>query len=189
MAGPSRISLPHSPRSFFSNRQQLSFNITYNIQNGQQQLITSTSLHAILAFVVPVLLDFIEIKCQGSSKSPFETHPVTTQFAIASLLAYSIAYGIELAFPSRLSQAIMMIIGSCSLASLASLLLPDAARPVPYVLYTSLLVGELYGVATKLCRWIHPRLVLNTTSSFWAPNMRRTTSLLPLTVVYGSTDA
>ncbi|XP_048229388.1 uncharacterized protein LOC125369944 [Ricinus communis] len=160
MADSSRISLPHSPRTFFSNRQQLSFNITYNIQNGQQQLITSTSLHAILAFIVPVLLNFIEIKCQGSSKSPFETHPVTTQFAIASLLAYCIAYGVELAFPSRLCQAIMRIIGSCSLASLASLLLPDAARPVPYVLYTLPVMGKLNGVATKLCRWIHQRFLL-----------------------------
>uniref|UniRef100_A0A2C9UK81 Uncharacterized protein n=1 Tax=Manihot esculenta TaxID=3983 RepID=A0A2C9UK81_MANES len=177
----SAIALPFIPR-------QLRFtSVAYNnILNIGEQQLRSTSLHAIFAFIVPVLVAFIDIKCQATTKSPFETHPITIKIAIACLLAYCIAYGFELAFCARLSQAnaricqvTVAIFGSFALASLASILFPDSAQAL-YAFYTFLLVGELYGPARKLCSWVRRRVV-NATFDFLTPSLRRTSPTLPLT--------
>ncbi|CAL5355537.1 unnamed protein product [Camellia sinensis] len=59
-----------------------------------------TSRHAVLAFLAPVLLDFIELKFQGKNVSSFETHQKAIWVAIASLILYCFAYEAKLRLPA-----------------------------------------------------------------------------------------
>ncbi|KAL6322953.1 hypothetical protein AAG906_022791 [Vitis piasezkii] len=110
------------------------------IHHGQHQNRMSsylTSILALLSFIVPVLLDLVDLKFKKEADSVFEAHPTTTKLVIASLLAFVLAFQLVLIFHTcRLSptcaallRTTMMFFASLSLASLASLLFPDALRP------------------------------------------------------------
>ncbi|RVW41404.1 hypothetical protein CK203_095206 [Vitis vinifera] len=93
--------------------------------------------------------------------SPFATHPKTMRFAIGCLLAYCMVYGAELSFASSPGSTLyahafrrgMMLFGSLSVASLASIFLGDTLQWVAYMLYTLLWMGKLlYSLAPMLYR-------------------------------------
>ncbi|KAL3730742.1 hypothetical protein ACJRO7_027725 [Eucalyptus globulus] len=46
------------------------------------------SIDDIVTFIVPVLVDFITMKYQGTPDSPFNTHPITIFLSIFTLLLY-----------------------------------------------------------------------------------------------------
>ncbi|KAL7199443.1 hypothetical protein ACSBR2_021669 [Camellia fascicularis] len=57
-----------------------------------QGLHSSDSCHAVLAFILPLLLSLLQLKYQGNKDiSPFDTHPTYVLVAIASLLLYCFA--------------------------------------------------------------------------------------------------
>ncbi|XAR54925.1 hypothetical protein NMG60_11030260 [Bertholletia excelsa] len=108
---------------------------------------TSASFHVVLSFVLPILLGFLELKYQGKDTSPFETHPKSMAFAIASSLLYCFAYYLELrsSFVDQkfracegLVQGGMVLSGSLLVVSLASILLPGPLGPLLYSFYALL---------------------------------------------------
>ncbi|KAB1203420.1 hypothetical protein CJ030_MR8G000578 [Morella rubra] len=194
--------LSHQWRRLFSHAQ-LPFNVTFNILrcNFQQpQMLTSNPLrHAILVFIIPILINFIELKFEGKPYSPFETHPITTMVAVTSLLVYCLAYGADLTFspgqrPSSrcalVLRSLIGLFGSLSLASLASILFPASLQSVPYIVYISLWIGdhELRGMIQKLGKWIRQRTPKKPLSALHAGQYWRTRStrhpLLPLTATH-----
>ncbi|RVW68335.1 hypothetical protein CK203_064539 [Vitis vinifera] len=96
---------------------------------------------------------------QKEAYSVFEAHPTTTKLVIASLLAFVLAFELVLIFHTcRLSptcaallRTTMVFFASLSLASLASLLFPDALRPYLCVLYALLSLGNLHSLLRKWC--------------------------------------
>ncbi|KAL7199436.1 hypothetical protein ACSBR2_021662 [Camellia fascicularis] len=63
----------------------------------QQQLAPPTPCrHAIFIFLVPLLLKFLQLQCQGQVASQFETYPKAMFVAIATLILYFFAYDAEL---------------------------------------------------------------------------------------------
>lgn len=158
--------LGHQWGSLFSHAQ-FPCGVTLNILRcniAQQALTSPSSRHVILVFIVPILVNLIEVKFEGKSYSPFETHPKTMMVAIVSLLLYCLTYGAELAFSpqlptskfSRVLCCFMSLFGSFSLVSLASILLPDCLQFVLYTACILLSMGEyLHGIIKKLCKWIH----------------------------------
>ncbi|CAB4300522.1 unnamed protein product [Prunus armeniaca] len=122
---------------------------------------TSASTHAILAFIVPILLTFVQIKFQGTS-SPFETHHTTTMVAIASLLAFSLAVGARLRFPTHsptYSSFVVGFSGLLSVASLLSLLLPDSWHHVPYMVFFMYLMIECFAWVRMIGRLAYQQAV------------------------------
>ncbi|RVW63311.1 hypothetical protein CK203_058770 [Vitis vinifera] len=127
----------------------------------QQRSLMATSRKAILAllsFILPLLTNLINLKFQNESNSVFQVHPKTTLVAIAGLLVFALSFGIESTFHSfhlsptcaAVLRTIMVFSGSLSLASLASLLFPDAWRPGIYVIYLLLSLGNcLCGLVRK----------------------------------------
>ncbi|KAL7212864.1 hypothetical protein ACSBR2_015540 [Camellia fascicularis] len=103
-----------------------------------------TSRHAILAFLTPVLLDFIELKFQGKNVSSFKTHQKAIWVAIASLILYCFAYEAELRLLgySRVISRGMVVLGSVSSVSLTSILFLGNGRHVFYQLYALFLESE-----------------------------------------------
>ncbi|GMP95756.1 hypothetical protein CsSME_00044679 [Camellia sinensis var. sinensis] len=97
----------HSPqRNFFGQ-----INVAHYSQQQQQQSTSSASCHVILAFIVPALLNFVQIKYQGKNDiSPFGTHPKSVSVSIASLLLYCFAYDAELRTSASQSQQTHAII-------------------------------------------------------------------------------
>ncbi|KAL6316757.1 hypothetical protein AAG906_020441 [Vitis piasezkii] len=69
------------------------------VGNYYSQQLTSHSCHAILLFIVPALLDLLDLMYEEGT-SPFATHPKTMWFTIGCLLAYCLVYGAELSFSS-----------------------------------------------------------------------------------------
>ena len=142
------------------------------IHHGQHQNRMSTHLTSILAllsFIVPVLLDLVDLKFEKEAHSVFEAHPTTTKLGIASLLAFVLAFELMLIFHTcrlpttcaALLSTTMVFSASLSLASLASLLFPDALRPHLYVLYALLSLGNLHSLVRKWCHWVHCTIMDN----------------------------
>ncbi|KAF8031133.1 hypothetical protein BT93_D0357 [Corymbia citriodora subsp. variegata] len=102
--------------------------------------------------IASILVDFIEVKYQGKLKSPFETHPVATSFAICSLLLHFLLLRSANRAPPSSGRippcdgALHLLIhltGSISVALLAWLLLHDSSHSVPWLFVLLLLLSEL----------------------------------------------
>lgn len=176
----------------FSRRQQVPLNVSFNVLRcnfAQEKLTSTSSRHAILVFIVPILVNFIDVKFQGKFISPFDTHPLSTMVAILSLLAYCLAYGVEQTFSSSTSahifRGLMTFSGSLSLASLASILLPDCFRLILYTFYISVSIGEFRPMFQRLYDWIR-QIIMEKIGNVFVFNVqelqvhaRRTRPLLP----------
>ena len=132
----------------------------------QQLNFLPNSRHAIQAFLVSALLDLLQLKYQGKSASPFETHPITMWVAIASLLLYclALAYDAEQRFSStyiptpthgRVFHGGMALLGWLCSVSLASVLVQGSVGVV--VLY---LVYVMFSATELLCIWLQHRMVM-----------------------------
>ncbi|WMV43564.1 hypothetical protein MTR67_036949 [Solanum verrucosum] len=92
----------------------------------------------ILGFFFTILLNFIQLKYQGTD--PFTTHPKTMRLSVTCLLLYSLKYAIKNRFSSHpiyrkfseLVHNVMIFFTSLSLASTASVLFTD---PVSHVVF------------------------------------------------------
>ncbi|KAL9373555.1 hypothetical protein Peur_033175 [Populus x canadensis] len=114
---------------FFPQRQ-VSLNIalmTARNYDQQDRLTTPNSLHPVFTFIMPVLLNFLELMYQGKDYSPFDTHPINMWIGLTCLLAYCLAYGVEVACSKCLRSPVFASIfhrsavffGSLSVASIA----------------------------------------------------------------------
>ncbi|GMP95097.1 hypothetical protein CsSME_00044273 [Camellia sinensis var. sinensis] len=123
-----------------------------------------TSRHAVLAFLAPVLLDFIELKFQGKNVSSFETHQKAIWVAIASLILYCFAYEAKLRLPaySRVIRRGMVLLGSVSSVSLTSILFSGNGRHVFYLLYALFLASESAVIRHRfqmVWNWVYQRII------------------------------
>ncbi|GLT87840.1 hypothetical protein SLE2022_058990 [Rubroshorea leprosula] len=183
-------SIPHRWSRIFSHwQQQLPLNITVNTLrcNFAEERHTPYAYHAILVFIIPTLINLIEVKYQANKHSPFDAYPLSTMVAVTSLLVYCFAYGAEIAFASssyaKVFQVSMTVFGSISVASLASILLPGSMQSIVYVLYILLSIGELHDIIRQLYQRIHQKIITMFLNAFhiqqW--HVRRTPPILPLT--------
>lgn len=129
----------------------------YNSYFFQSQGIENSS-HSIFSLLTSLLLNFLLLKYQNQDKTPFETHPKSIYCAITNFLAYSILHDIEKRFsPQRrrsctyvvVHDYTMLLMGSLRVASLGSILLPDSACPVLYLLCLMLPSCGLLHLAYK----------------------------------------
>lgn len=142
-------------------------------------------------FIVPVLLNFIEVKYQGKPESPFDTHSFTTSVAIFCLLFYSsLALVAHLSFApaccARAFHILMMLAALLLVASLATLLFQGPIRPFPYLLFSVLLsIVLLHGLARKLYVWVQNKIVLMSVRVSRSRRLHggRALPLLPCTVM------
>lgn len=115
--------------------------LQFNISLQQNRINASASAHGILAFLFPILLAFLQLKISVEVASPssdlFQTRPIISMLSVSSLLAYCLALGASLGFPcyARSFRIAAVFLGSLSVASLASLLLPHNLFPLPYIIY------------------------------------------------------
>ncbi|KAJ9680212.1 hypothetical protein PVL29_019500 [Vitis rotundifolia] len=163
-----------------------------NLQHQHHNNSTaSNSILALLTFILPVLLVLIDFKFKNEPTSVFQTHPITIKVAVANLLAFALAFGIEFTFhPCYLSttcaallRTTILFCGFLSVASLASLLFPDAWGPLIYVIYALLSLANMHGLVREWCRWVHQGIMeklqtVCTGIQQWY--VRRSAPLLPL---------
>ncbi|CAK9178178.1 unnamed protein product [Ilex paraguariensis] len=130
--------------NFFGQFNAASIDMRFNFLEEQH---TSPSHHAVLAFIVAVIINLQQLKYQGKDETPFETHPKTMGVALTSLLLYFILSKSKLRFVSPTCANIlcygMELFGFLSLTSLASTLFPDSVMPVLYVAFILLSASEL----------------------------------------------
>lgn len=147
-----------------------------------------------LAFIVPVLITFVQIKFPETNdkcSSVFESHHATTMAAIASLLVYWLALEAMQTFPTYALylQVVRMFSGSLSIASLLALLLPDSWEHMPYyALFLLYWVSWVLGCLRMMYGWAYRRVWEKLLFKLWLFThhhqlFRRTRTLLPLTVM------
>ncbi|KAL3497527.1 hypothetical protein ACH5RR_040259 [Cinchona calisaya] len=124
-----------------------------------------SSRHAIFAFLVTLLLNFLQVKYQGKAESPFETHPKTMLVAIVTLFIYCLSYDTKLRFTNHNTSSAyisfvnisMAIFGPLSLAAISSILFPEF--PGPQVLFSVALLYLLCQLSRSkiegIWKWIH----------------------------------
>lgn len=109
--------------------------------------LSPTDFHDVISFTLPLLVALVALKHHGKVFSPFETHPLTMQFAIVSLLCYGVAYRAQLSLRPAEAQLgvqfsiygrFMEFFGSLSLVLLASIFFPG---PVKWVFFASCAIG------------------------------------------------
>ena len=114
----------------------------------------------------------------------FHVHPITTMVTVSSLLAFVLAFGVEFTFQyscgAALLRTIMVFSGSLSLASLVSLLFPDAIGPILYLVYALLSLGNLLRLVPRQWNWIHQKIMDKLETVFTG---RRNPPLLPVTMM------
>ncbi|KAL3731222.1 hypothetical protein ACJRO7_028144 [Eucalyptus globulus] len=124
---------------------------------------------AILSFIIPALLNFITVKYQGSSHSPFETHPIIMFFSIFTLLFYcSLSLSLVAYLPTFTTTygdcifRFLMILSFCLSIALPTLLLfPSLSFFLPYLLLLILLfAAHLCGLIQKLIRLVREKIIV-----------------------------
>ncbi|CAL5429632.1 unnamed protein product [Camellia sinensis] len=133
----------------------------------QQQLAPPTPRrHAIFIFLVPLLLKFLQLQCQGQVASQFETHPKTMFVAITSLIVYFFAYDAELRSSSTedygpvVLSRVKEVSGLLCLLSFALVLFPDSARVILYLLYVLFLATKFVHCKLQmLWNWLHQKVI------------------------------
>ncbi|KAI8546619.1 hypothetical protein RHMOL_Rhmol07G0133200 [Rhododendron molle] len=145
-------------RNFFAQINVSSIMSISNYFSHPTPLPSVNSCHTVLAFIVPVLLSLLQIKYQGNQISPFETHPISMVIFVASLLLYCLGYHAKVRWPTYalvVSRG-MVVFGSLSVVSLATILFPDSLGPVLYMLYVLFTAAELL----KLLKWVHRKIMV-----------------------------
>lgn len=166
-----------------------------NFRTRESSNYMHISQHAILAFIIPLLLNFIEVKFEGKSISPFDGHPRTIMVAVSSLLAYCSAFSFYLTFSSsppspsraRFSARVMTLFGFISMASLSAILFPKSLWFLPYFICCCVFSGKFYSVIRSAFKRIRERYLQKL---FGAMNVlfqlnartRRRHSLLPISL-------
>lgn len=105
-----------------------------------------------------LFINLVEVKFQGKPYSPFETHPITMTTGIVNLILYLLALDALhwLPFESRSHANVVIlylstIFGYMSLTCMASLLLPNKAKPFLFI------CGSFISVAVMLCPLLRAR--------------------------------
>ena len=142
-----------TPRQNYPSKGHHPYNLTFTtliICNFPAH--QATSHHAALAFIIPILLGFLQIQSMGSQPSSFQTNPITTIASVICIVAYYLLFVASLRLPNYASQLgiLMAAFGSLSVASLVSLLLPNSWRCGRYIVYVLILVAGLIQMARKV---------------------------------------
>lgn len=106
-----------------------------------------------IALTIPILTNLLQLK----NNSPFSTHPKTMRVSVSTTIIFYVAYTTILRFPLRrrfadMADHFLLSIGNASVASLASVLLPDSFSPFIFALFGLL-------SATELVYWLYQELV------------------------------
>ncbi|CAL9007380.1 unnamed protein product [Prunus brigantina] len=157
-------------------------------------LTALTSVHDILAFVIPILLTFVQMKYPNENL--FKTRPVAMNIVLYTLLAYSFAFGVRHRFlnpdnPYPWFHMAMLLFGFASLASILSLVFPNYYYSWAFmlcVLSILLLFGWLLlGLARRLWRQIQAQIghrIFPRPIRAIRRRMRKLRPILPLTMPY-----
>ncbi|KAF7139597.1 hypothetical protein RHSIM_Rhsim07G0111200 [Rhododendron simsii] len=143
-------------RNFFAQINVASISIS-NYFSHPPPPPSFNSCHTVLAFVVPVLLSLLQIKYQGNQISPFDTHPISMVISVASLLLYCLGYHAKSRWPTYglvVSRG-MVVLGSLSVVSLASILFPGSFGSVLYTFFVLFSAAELL----KLLKWVRRKIM------------------------------
>lgn len=93
-------------------------------------LVSSMPWHAVFAFLNPLLIGVMQVKCQGAKFSPFQTHPAEMRTFLLATVVYCFAFAANIKCRRRrtiyalLSGHVALISGSLSSISLFSIFLP-----------------------------------------------------------------
>ena len=110
------------------------------------------SRHSLISFTIPTLLGFLQLQTQGSQPSPFQVRPITASASVIGVLGYYLSSIAKRFLPSYASQLILVksLLGSFSVASLASLLLPSSLWNLRFAFYVLLMVLEFHTQLRKI---------------------------------------
>ncbi|KAH6770344.1 UDP-Glycosyltransferase superfamily protein [Perilla frutescens var. hirtella] len=126
----------HFQTAFLSLKQCLSYSARLQFIAAFNQIITSATV---------VLTAFLQLKYPNSS--PFSTHPTAMSVAVSCSAVYCLASAAALRFHLHplvlLAHHLSLSFAYISVASLASVLLPDSATPFVYSVFGSLSAAEL----------------------------------------------
>ncbi|KAI3459796.1 hypothetical protein Pfo_016459 [Paulownia fortunei] len=113
------------------------------------------NFNEIIFFIIPTLVNFLQLMYQSSDKNPFATHPNTMGIAVcASSICYLACSG-QLTFSvgrfpaACVCRHCMVWSGNVSVASLASMFAPDSVRPLLYAVSILLSASELLHLLYK----------------------------------------
>ncbi|GFZ08537.1 hypothetical protein Acr_20g0003450 [Actinidia rufa] len=151
---------PSSNQSFQGGLNVAFINIRYIIFQQQHKPV---SRNTFLALFIPVILNFLELKYQGTAFSPFQTHPTTMHFAVVVLLLYCFAYdfGTRLGFPAyaHIFRGGKAVFGWLLSVSLASVLFQDFVWIAPFFLFTLFSNREmLNSTFNAMYGWLQRRM-------------------------------
>ena len=123
---------------------------------------SSIPWHVAFLFLIPVLAAVLQVHCQGSNLSPFETHlPNMLAFLLAILVyCFALVYYVRNRHnPNttnrlKLSAQTALISGCLASASLISVMLPRYFEPVIFAIWLFLSIYVARNMIRRAWRWI-----------------------------------
>ena len=126
---------------------------TFTCKAYEYAIIFCPNFHCnlvLFTFILQVLLALLDLKFQNEPNFVFQAYPKTIKAAVASLLVFALKVKVDFTFHSchlsptcsYLLSTNIMLCGSLLVASLASLLFPNTCRPLIYLIYLLLSLGN-----------------------------------------------
>ncbi|PON82952.1 hypothetical protein TorRG33x02_212480 [Trema orientale] len=112
--------------------------------------------HAVFAFLNPLLVGVLQVKCQSQSASPFDTHRSDMWTFLLATLVYCFAFAANTRRRryAVISGHVALISGSLSSVSLVSVLLPRSLGRLIFFTWIILPVVVSRQTISCICRWI-----------------------------------
>ena len=118
--------------------------INFQHQHHHNSTVSNPIL-ALLTFILPVLLVLIDFKFKNEPTSVFQAHPITIKVAVANLLAFALAFGIEFTFhPCYLST-------TCAALVRTTILFCGSSQWLPWHRCCSQTHGDLSYISSTPC--------------------------------------
>ncbi|KAL6290028.1 hypothetical protein ACE6H2_007538 [Prunus campanulata] len=122
--------------------------------------------HDILAFIIPILLTFVQIRYLADRQDLFQTHPLTMMVMLSSLLAHCFAFSLLIRLSGsgtrmyNCCRMAMMVLGFLSVVSLLCLLfIPNCSNLILCILLLLVVMLGLNRLVRRL--WQHIRTAQN----------------------------
>ncbi|PON82949.1 hypothetical protein TorRG33x02_212450 [Trema orientale] len=118
--------------------------------------------HTVFAFLNPLLIGVLQVKCQGASLSAFDTDPANMYTFLLATLVYCFAFASNLKCRRRrrdwtnhalLFDHMALISGSLSSVSLVSVFLPGLPGQLIFFSWIILPVFLSRHLIFRICRW------------------------------------
>ena len=130
------------------------------VSASEREIISSIPSHIVFFFLIPSLIDLLQLKDQSKNVSPFDTHPINIWIFFSALCIYCLSLATKMEIQTRwtgYSQIlghVIVISGALASVSLATVFLPHLLGWLFLIMWSFLPIISARHFLVCIFRWI-----------------------------------